>query len=277
MDEFKLMESPQKMADLTRVEYPCYVQPKLDGYRAVYLPGEGLVSKTGKAFRNVNLAAYFENLYKTTNYVFDGELYIHGDFDAVAAVRSDNNSIPIGLTYYVYDVLNTSEWYGRKCNKIYKERIQDIRGLVPLIDKKEKKFVGISNDYAENPKQVVDLYKDYLTKGYEGIIIRDVNSEYVWKRTTNRSGEVLRLKPFKSMDLIVIDMIHGKGKFEGTLGSLVVNFKGNRVNIGTGFTTEQRKEIWESDPLGKLIEIRYFDETGQSLLQPRFLRFRNDK
>ena len=69
------------------------------------------------------------------------------------------------------------------------------------------------------------------------------------------------------MDVVVGEMttaIPDKGNetFTG-VRSLVINYKGNIVNVGAGLTREQRIE-WYNDPskiIGSDICIKYFEET----------------
>jgi DNA ligase-1 len=69
------------------------------------------------------------------------------------------------------------------------------------------------------------------------------------------------------------------------MGSIVVDFKGNEVGVGTGFTDEQRRAMWEQrDSLpGTLAEVKYKEisankKTGAESLQfPVFVQLRDDK
>lgn len=79
-------------------------------------------------------------------------------------------------------------------------------------------------------------------------------------------------------EFTVIGMIEGKGKFSGMLGALTVDVDGVSVDIGSGFTDEQRDWLWNScDPVGSLVEIKYQEKTKDGSLRfPVFLKFRND-
>lgn len=51
--------------------------------------------------------------------------------------------------------------------------------------------------------------------------------------------------------------------YKGTLGSLVCDYKGNKVNIGSGFSDEDRKQFWEhpENVIGKIVSVKYKKET----------------
>ena len=69
------------------------------------------------------------------------------------------------------------------------------------------------------------------------------------------------------------------------LGAFVLNYKGNEVRVGSGFTDEQRVYYWEHrDELTDVLcevkykEISYDKNTGAESLQfPVFVQLRTDK
>ena len=79
--------------------------------------------------------------------------------------------------------------------------------------------------------------------------------------------------------------VEGSGRLSGVLGAFVVDFKGNEVNVGSGFSDEQRTQFWNrrGDLIGELCEIKYkelsYDKsTGAESLQfPIFISIRSDK
>ena len=90
---------------------------------------------------------------------------------------------------------------------------------------------------------------------------------------------------YKICDLKVIGYEEGDGRLKGTLGTLFVDYKGNRVGVGSGYTDEQRTLIWanKDNIEGTIIEVKYKEitkdkKTGLESLQfPVFVGIRNDK
>jgi DNA ligase-1 len=64
-------------------------------------------------------------------------------------------------------------------------------------------------------------------------------------------------------DLKIIGVKEGDGKFRGTLGALVVDYKGSPTGVGSGLTDDIRREIWmhQDQYIGRVAKIRYFEET----------------
>jgi DNA ligase-1 len=145
------------------------------------------------------------------------------------------------------------------------------------------------------PQTEVDLdsmvgqieFKNYnqnaIDSGFEGIMIKDVDAKYECKRTVSW----LKMKPFITVDLVIVAVEEGTGKNQGKLGALICegtdNDKFIRVNVGSGLTDEQRDDIWNTKDtvIGQVVEIKAdcvtqnqdADDT-YSLRFPRFERFR---
>lgn len=279
--EFKLMLAPNELPQITKVKYPCYIQPKLDGCRAIYKEGEFFTRK-GKPFPNVNLTSHFSSLLNMRDFVLDGELYIHNTpFQKfLGSIMNESEPIPNALKFVVYDCVPVKDWEAQSCKKPYSERIRNVREVIAAVAD-HKKVIDIANDEVSSPKEAIDLYKKYLTLRYEGAMIKAIDGQYKWKRVTVRSGEMLKLKPFKTEDLEIIDVYEGEGKFSGTLGGIIVS--GPHItptSVGSGFSDAIRKEIWEnkSKYIGKTAEIQYFEITEEKSLRfPIFKRMREDK
>ena len=100
-----------------------------------------------------------------------------------------------------------------------------------------------------------------------------------------RHNGILKVKRFYTMDLQITGCEEGAGRLAGTLGAFTVDYKGNEIRVGSGFTDEQRMEFWTNrDALvGLLCEVKYkeisYDKnTGAESLQfPVFVALRRDK
>jgi DNA ligase-1 len=136
-------------------------------------------------------------------------------------------------------------------------------------------------DTTEGYQRFVELNKTAVAGGYEGVMIKDVDAPYQCKR----SHSWLKAKPFIEVTLEVVGVEEGTGRNEGRLGALVCagqdDGKDIRVNVGSGFTDDQRSSIWAAgdDVLNRLVEIRADAVTQNqdgtySLRFPRFKTFR---
>lgn len=282
MPDFKVMLASSDMPNLSAITYPLYVQPKLDGFRAVYIPDQGFISRSGKQFRNDNLKTYFKALENVTDYVLDGELYIHGEEfkDLTSTINKSDVSIK-NLVYTVYDIIPVEDWQNQKCTLEYEDRLKLVREVLNTQVCDFSKVRDIATDLVEDFREAKNIYKEYLDDEYEGIIVRNPKSLYKWGRSTLRSGELLKIKPFQSEDLKIVGMFAGEGQFEDCLGGIVCALpNGKEVRVGSGFSVDSRKEMWDNknDFIGKTAEIKYMEYTPEgSLRHPIFIRIRTDK
>lgn len=114
-------------------------------------------------------------------------------------------------------------------------------------------------------------------------MIKDLDAGYKNKR----SHSWLKQKPFIEVTLEVVAVEEGTGKNVGKLGALVCagidDGKDIRVNVGSGFTDDDRAAIWDAriHVIGNLVEVRADAVTQNqdtddtySLRFPRFKTFR---
>ena len=110
-----------------------------------------------------------------------------------------------------------------------------------------------------------------------------LNTDVPYYRTRHRG--ILKVKQFYTMDLPVIGAEEGSGRLSSTLGALILDYKGNEVRVGSGFSDEQRRAYWqnrENLPM-YMCEVKYKEiscdkNTGLESLQfPVFVRLREDK
>lgn len=285
--DFSIMLAPNKQADLFKLKYPSFIQPKLDGFRCIYLPinnkENSLWSRSGRPFPNKNLKNYFNSLLKVGEYVLDGEIYSHKEsFQSLCSIlNSEDKQLPKDLKYIVYDCVPINDWNKKECSIEYIDRLVKIREIINEQICDYKKVIDISNDEVENIYELKEKYKEHLTNNFEGAIIKDPNGLYKWKRVTVNSGEMLKFKPFKSLDLEVMDVYEGEDSFKNILGGIIVKLpNGNTCRVGSGFNFADRETVFKNTNkyIGKIAELKYFEETEDgSLRHPIFLRWREDK
>tara|TARA_R100000008_G_C3585955_1_gene172284 strand:- start:1505 stop:2734 length:1230 start_codon:yes stop_codon:yes gene_type:complete len=253
------------------------VEPKLDGIRcfAIVENGEALLyARSGKLITNFDTTIGAE-LSQLPSGCYDGE--IMGE-DFIALMRQayrKENVVTDGTYLSIFDYVPLSEWKSRNSKLSCKERY-DI--LKIEVQKKTANYLKIV------PRVIVDanysaikvLHDEYVGQGYEGAMVKDLDAPYKF----GRGPEVMKLKAFHDVDLEIENLLEGTGKHAGKLGSVVVNFKGVKVQVGSGFSDILREKIWNTPEafLGRTIEVRYQEETPDGSLRfPTFVCFRNDR
>lgn len=283
---FDVLKAPTELPNLAALKYPRGAQVKYDGFRAVYLPyDEDLIfGASGLPIKNKNVVPYFSSIQAVADYVLDAEIYSHEHtFEQIESIlNSLDKPIPASFKFIVFDAIPVKDWQAKKCTLPYDDRLRIVQQLVQSVIGDRKKIPDVANEIVNNSGEAVDFYKKCLKDGYEGAMLRDMLGYYQWKRVTIKSGEILKVKPFKSIDVPIVGFYEGEGDNNtGTLGGIIVDIGNNLTcRVGSGFTRDFGEKIWQnqSEYLGKMVEIKYFENTEEgSLRHPRFERMRPDK
>jgi len=199
-----------------------YVQPKLDGNRVVFIDGLAL-SRNGKEYPNCQhvideLQKHDKKFFE--KWVLDGEMMGDLGFDqSSGALRriNEKNREKATFTYWVFDMISRAEWERRQTPELaVRLAVMDQQIFENL---KTVKIVPTVQLFNPTHKQIMDLCDGYIKDGFEGAMLKDAHSPYVFKRGKN----LLKVKKFFDADLKVVDFIKGEGKHKGRLGALVVN------------------------------------------------------
>lgn len=267
---------------------------KLNGIRCVALNTNEMTSRQGKTITGMSIQIeQLKELRKVVgeDYIFDGEL-IHRNDDNIednanfrrttSIVNSDAETKP-EIIYRIFDIITSSDFANKKSELIYSERRKKLDALSETI--KELNLANIEIVpalYMGNEQdKIIDYLDEYVNKGKEGIMLNKNDSFYLCKR---HSG-ILKIKKMKVVDLLVLDVVEGRRNMQGTLGAVIVDYKGFTVNVGSGFSKEQREMFWKYPEMikGRIIEVQYFEETKSknsdklSIQFPVFKRVRDDK
>jgi DNA ligase-1 len=92
------------------------------------------------------------------------------------------------------------------------------------------------------PEYMVDKCAQAVADGYEGLILRSSRDIIQRKRTKN----ILKYKTFWDMEALIVAPVEGKGKLVGMLGALLCEVDGKGFEVGSGFSDDERKKIWQN-------------------------------
>lgn len=270
-----------------------YISQKLNGTRCFYYNGQ-LYSRQGKLFSGLeHIIADLKTLtaaygYRPYDLVFDGELLLKdlsaGDsesFQISTGIANSKQNDKSMLRLVIFDVITGKMFENQSKSNPYGIRKESLKDFKTLIEVNNLKNISVVPMFYEGTDQK-EIWKwlDYAeTHDMEGIMI-NLDTPYEFKRTKN----LIKCKKFYSMDLPVIRIDKGTGKNKNRLGKVYVDYKGNEVGVGSGFSDEQRDYYWEhpEEIVGKIIEVKYKEQTKnkegiESLQFPVFVRIRDDK
>ena len=231
-----------------------YYSRKFDGKRMYILDGKGY-SRTNKLCYQDPIKHILNEINEIDpwqQYVFDGELLYFNDDgieDFTKGISLSNSKDYkdecYNLVYVIFDITSRTCFIKQKAYEPFEDEyivlqeIFDCKKMTrPDLFATEYSHIFIATQY-NNPDKLRS-YKDF--DKWEGLMVRDGDIPYQFKRT----GSLRKIKKFKDIELPIADIVEGTGKYEGTLGSIVVSYRNNLVYVGSGFTDEQRDRIWNN-------------------------------
>jgi len=277
------------------------LEPKLDGVRVLMVFNNKTVlsfSRNGKTFDNFThieeqimnqvLQIWASHGELKGGFVFDGEVIGNSFQELMRQARRKTDVQATDSVFNVFDVIPLDEFNKGIWNTPLSKRIELLEKLRPVIDKMPNvellPHIMVDLDTAAGKDQFHRYCKDMVNDGFEGVMIKNIDAPYECKRNTSW----MKYKPTITVDLQVIGVEEGTGRNVGRLGALVCNGvddgKEITVNVGSGFSDEDRDDYWANSNLiiGRTAEIlcdiiTQNQDGTYSLRFPRFVRFRDDK
>ncbi len=230
-----------------------WVSEKFDGVRA-YWNGKHLMSRQGNIF---HAPEWFTAVLPER--ALDGELWLgRGMFERLSGVvrrQSPDDSSWSGIKFLIFDLPGHTGTFDERLKRL-EEIVADTN--MPHIQLVEQFKVS---DHEALIKKLDELVK----QGAEGLMLHLGSSLY----KNGRYDDLLKLKKHFDAEAVVINYIPGKGKYEGMLGSVVVEMPDKqRFKIGTGFSDAERRN---PPAIGSTITYKYFGLTKKGI--PRFASF----
>jgi DNA ligase-1 len=250
----------------SKIKFPVYSQPKLDGIRCI-VREDGMWSRNGK--RIISAPHIFEILKPlfeiNPDLIFDGELYADkfvNDFNAICSLVKKTKPTTEDLIesakqiqYHIYDLPSY--------NAVFTQRYKHLN---KMLTNYHSSIVVIPTDQIDNMNDVAGYYEDYVNLGYEGQMIR-LDEKYENKR----SKYLLKHKSFIDEEYTILDVVEGIGNKTGMVGSFVFENKtGKRFNSSPKFNWEECTKMWNEreNLIGKSATVKYFNLTPDGV--PRF-------
>src|SRR6056300_1108843 len=231
------------------ISEPFYVQPKLDGVRLL-VSKDGGISRTGKIIPGTKVLG--KGL-KEGQYV-DGEAYDPKlTFeDLTSTFKTD----PLKLKFYVFDFFDI-----KKLNMTFEERWEKVKSL----SNPHYEYVETFN--VKKHSDMTSFHKMFMQQGYEGTMIRDMQSVY---EVGQRSNYLLKFKDFQTEEYEIVGAKTGHGR-DANAVVWVCRTRGEReFTVRPVGTIAQREENYKNREkfMGKMLTVRFQNLTALDV--PRF-------
>jgi DNA ligase-1 len=250
-----------------KIKFPLASQKKLDGVRCI-IRKDGMWSRNGKQI--VSVPHIFESLKPLFEFnpdlIFDGELFAlkeSCDFNKIIScvkktkpTEEDLIESKKYIQYWVYDLPSNSGSFISRYKELLSLNLPNT-------------CVVVSVDQVDNMNDVDAYYEDYVNAGFEGQMLRVLDSPYQNKR----SKYLLKHKSFMDDEYVILDILEGQGKLTGKAGTMVFETKnGDRFNSSINGDHSYLEEIWLNKDkfIGLTATVKYFELTNTENPVPRF-------
>lgn len=277
-----------------------YAQPKRDEIRCIVdvhysTPSVNFTSASGKPLYNLGRhTKTFLALAKEFGvFKFDCGVMINDSFDITKRVvrsskehydttgnevvplydKKPTKKLPTGVLYFeglletkfwIYDLPEITSSFNERLNLMDSISISNYKLQVP------------STDIVGSTLGINELYDKYIELGLEGLMIKREDFQYVYGRSSNW----MKMKPTKEKDGVITGFTSGQGKFEGLIGSVVVDFGDGTGTSVSGMADDTRKAItaYPQEYIGQVLRVPYMMRDSQGgYRHPRWGGLHEDK
>lgn len=199
---------PQLAEDavLDLVQFPCWVQPKIDGVRAMNLTGT-LTGRSLDPFAGFGITDFFSHM-KFLD--LDGEMTL-GDKPNCTDRLCSNTTGAMGRFKGVIEMADLHWWvfdYLRYPHQAYCGRYERLAEYVNALNHPRVHLVPYK--LCTNADQLAAAIAQYAADGYEGTIIRNPRATYKPGRATKKNQELWRVKPWADAEILVTGITEGQ-------------------------------------------------------------------
>ena len=242
---------------LTKIKYPVFISPKLDGIRAVTTK-DGLMSRRMKLIPNKHV----QELSKSWPLAVDGELVMKGRWTASigevsSAVMSQEGKPDVD--FVAFDLHR---------QKPFEARLSELMSVWSVV---------APHILVSSPEEVDTWLRNYLRQGYEGAVLRSPRGWYKYGRSTQAEGLFLKLKMFADFEAVIVGFkeeqennnepdadgrrasVSENKSGKNSLGAFICKVGDVEFECGSGFTDQQRMLYWKDREklIGRLITVKH--------------------
>jgi DNA ligase-1 len=227
-----------------KIEFPVYVQPKLNGMRMLFDGENGWSRGNKEVIPEVIQHLKFDAMGRT----LDGELMLPNNVllqESMAAIKKYRPELSPQLLYHIYDVVDADLPYESRM-----EVLDTIFMDVPV------NVVRVPTYRCNNEADVMKYHRQFVKDGFEGTMIRNPHMTYEIRK---RSYSLLKLKDFVDAEYRIVAVIDGAGSDAGLAIFELETDDGKHFNCRPEGSQDNRAELFNNrnSLVGKYLTVRY--------------------
>jgi len=254
-----------------KIEFPAYVQPKLDGLRGIaYLKDNEVIiqSRAGNKFDNFHV---LKNQLKNIFNVLGEDVYLDAELfttefsfqELSGLVRLTSDKVTEEelkkidkIQYHLFDI-----YFSNTPDMPFKERFERMKQLVKI--KNTNLVVFVETTLLNDFKAADEMHDMYVSGGGEGLMIRDKNSIY---EPNKRSKFLQKFKKFDEDEFKIVGFKDSER--EKGLVIWVCEIKnGLQFDVVPNGSKDERKDLYKNAEnfIGKLLTVQYLGLTDDGI------------
>lgn len=203
--------------------------------------------------------------------ILDGEIWASGiKHQVINGIFMNAAADSSMLTFRVFDIIDE--------NVPFKDRYTALVQMFDRVDNRCPNIVLVKQDLVNTSAQIEKLYRNALSSGHEGLVLRDPNGMYeAGTRKEVRSKSVLKLKPVFDSEFEIIGYKSGEGRDAGAIIWILKTPEGREFSARPADTLEERRALYQKMETefervykGRMLRISFGDTTALGV--PRFPR-----
>lgn len=242
-----------------------FVQPKLDGHRALYKDGV-LYSRAGKVIDLPHIVEAIESC-SLKNLHLDGELYLHGktlqEVSSLIKGAKKNPEASLDVEYWVYDIVS---------DKPFSERSEMLWEAYDTSDRAYTYPVKwTETTEVKSLEEAMQHHEKYREFKMEGTMIRFGTDGY---QVDKRSKKLLKVKEFHDAEFKVIGYEEGKPYIRGDEVFQVPVWiceteDGGNFNVTASGNMYEKAMQWDEkeDLVGEMLTVKYHNMSKDNIPQ----------
>ena len=266
-------DSLKKKSRGKNITLPAYCQPKYDGIRCIaYINDNNVIleSRNGVKFHNLDhiKSQLKKTLLLNPSIYLDGELYTNDlTFEVLSGLtrlvdkpnKEELNRIT-KLDYIIFDYINVDNMEQK-----YDDRYNQLTKMYMNMGKTSIKITP--NYLIKSPEEIKDKHNKFISEGYEGLMLRNINSKY---EVQKRSKDLQKYKEFMEEEFKITGYHEGKGGEKGTVVWDCLTKEKKPFSVRPRGTREFKTNLFNNGDkyIGKKLTVIFQEYSAEKI--PRF-------